>query len=160
MTATTTAPEVRQRCRNQRCRSKLPVPTDNHRKAFCSRYCYDQFYNWRCRVCETPIQKGRRRRQPDTCIDHHCRKEFRHYPDAFSYPSSQTFNYDERSAHFTGPKSAIEATFRGYRIIAGPACSPPEKVSETEWRERDLADQKYVAEDEARLERDLVEVAP
>jgi hypothetical protein len=31
-----TMPGLRVRCRNQRCRSKLPVPTDNEHKAFCT----------------------------------------------------------------------------------------------------------------------------
>jgi hypothetical protein len=57
-----TMPGLRVRCRNQRCRSKLPVPTDNEHKAFCTPYCYSQFYNRRCKVCEHPIQRGRRRR--------------------------------------------------------------------------------------------------
>ena len=39
----------------------------------------------------------------------------------------------------------------GYRIIAGPALSPPERVSEAEWLKRDLADAQYLAEDEERL---------
>ena len=55
------------RCRNQRCRSKLPVPTDNHHHAFCSKYCFEQFYQWRCKVCEDPILKGKRRKSPDHC---------------------------------------------------------------------------------------------
>jgi hypothetical protein len=57
----------------------------------------------------------------------------------------------ERSAHFTGLKSALARGFEGYRIVAGPALSPPERVSEAEWQERDAADAKYEAEDEARL---------
>ena len=32
--------QVRVRCRNQRCRTKLDVPTDNEHKAFCARHCY------------------------------------------------------------------------------------------------------------------------
>jgi hypothetical protein len=154
--------QVRSRCRNQRCRTKLEVPTDNHHKAFCTAYCFDQFYNWKCRVCEKPILKGRRRKQPDHCHDHKCRKDFRRFPESFTYPKSTpcpapeghdgpTVDYGSRSAHFTGLKSAIAASFRSYRIIAGPALSPPERVSEAEWRDRDAADVKYVAEDERRL---------
>jgi hypothetical protein len=149
------------RCRNTRCRSKLPVPTDNDRKAFCTPYCYNQFYNWRCKVCEEPILKGKRRKQPDHCHSAECRSDFRRFPDTFTYPKSTpdspTVNYGSRSAHFTGLKSALERSLTGYRIIAGPILSPPERVSEAEWRERDAADAKYVAEDEAwlrRLDRD------
>lgn len=98
----------RVRCRNAKCRSKLPIPTSNDHKAFCTPYCYDQFYHWRCKVCEETILKGRRRKQPDHCRAKQCRKEFRRYPEAFSYPYSPTCNYDPRSAHFTGVKSAID----------------------------------------------------
>ena len=143
--------QARTFCRNQRCRSKLAAPTDNHHKAFCTRYCYDQFYQWRCKVCEQPILKGRRRKQPHHCHATRCRRDFRRYSDAYLYPHGPHANLDERSAHFTGLKGALERSLEGYRIIAGPALSPPERVSEVEWRERDLADAKYVAEDEARL---------
>src|SRR5262245_22977201 len=143
--------QLRHFCRNKNCRSKLAVPTDNHHKAFCTKYCFEQFYSWRCKVCEKPILKGKRRKLPDHCHDHRCRKDFRRYPEAFGYPCSRTVNYGSRSAHFTGVKSALAGSFAGYRIIAGPALSPPERVSEGEWAERDAADARYVAEDEKRL---------
>jgi hypothetical protein len=154
--------QLRSRCRNQRCRTKLEAPTDNHHKAFCTPYCFDQFYHWKCKVCEKPIQRGRRGKQPDHCHDHRCRRDFRRFPESFTYPNSVTrnaaeghggltVNYGSRSAHFTGLKSALAASFRGYRIIAGPALSPPERVSEAEWRARDAADARHVAEDERRL---------
>ena len=92
---------LRVRCRNQRCRCKLPIPTENDHKAFCTPYCYNQFYQWRCKVCEKPILKGRRRKQPDHCHSVGCRKNFRTYPEAFGYPYSQTVKQDQRSAHFT-----------------------------------------------------------
>jgi hypothetical protein len=97
----------RVRCRNQRCRCKLAHPTDNDHKAFCSRYCFEQFYFWRCKVCEEPIKKGRRRKQPDHCHDHRCRKAFRRYPHAFSYTPTRDCDYGSKNAHFTGGKSAI-----------------------------------------------------
>ena len=100
------------RCRNQRCRSKLTVPTDNDHYAFCSKYCFEQFYRWRCKVCENPILKGKRRKPPDHCRDPRCRRDFRRYPEAFGYPYGQTVNQDQRSAHFTG-------TFFGMRGMAG-----------------------------------------
>jgi hypothetical protein len=208
------------RCRNLRCRSKLPIPTDNEHHAFCSKYCFEQFFQWRCKVCEKPILKGRRRKVPDYCHDHRCRKEFRRYPDAYSY-SGRNFNQDAKSAHFMGVKIALDDDRKVYfgtspmpdwhwddsivsgedwlyaygrvvAIICGaeggwkirypiaipvqtaptleaarklvvnvsfwmwsiggikPKPEPREKITEAEWRERDLADEKYVAEDEAR----------
>jgi hypothetical protein len=100
------------RCRNQRCHTKLPVPTDNHHHAFCSKYCFEQFYQWRCKVCEDRILKGKRRKSPDHCHSVRCRKDFRRHPEAFSYPYSQTVKQDQRSAHFTG-------AFLGLRPMAG-----------------------------------------
>ena len=51
------AVELRHRCRNPRCRCKLPEPTPNPREAFCTRGCYSSFYLHRCRVCEGPIEQ-------------------------------------------------------------------------------------------------------
>ena len=204
---------LRVRCRNQRCRCKLPIPTENDHKAFCSPYCYDQFYQWRCKVCEEPILKGRRRKSPDHCHAERCRKDFRRYQETFSYPHSPTCNYDPKSAHFTeaffairrvpgwhwdaticvdehwlyahgrvvaivccaegdwkirypatfpeqtattleaARKKAIEAALWTWPIGGiKPKFTPHEKIPEAEWRARDLADEKYVAEDEERLQ--------
>ena len=180
VTANRIKTDTRVRCRNQRCRSKLPIPTDNDHKAFCSPYCFDQFYNWKCKVCENPILKGRRRKQPDHCHARDCRLEFRRYPDAYSYPTSRERNYGSGSAHFTGVKNAQEGT-RAYRIVAGPALSAfslwaatldppkPAPISKPAWRQqhepgelaaewtarelarREAEDAQYVAEDEERL---------
>ena len=204
---------LRVRCRNQRCRCKLPIPTENDHKGFCSPYCYDQFYQWRCKVCEEPILKGRRRKSPDYCHAERCRKDFRRYHEAFSYPHSPTCNYDPKSAHFTeaffairrvpgwhwdaticvdehwlyahgrvvaivccaegdwkirypatfpeqtattleaARKKAIEAALWTWPIGGiKPKFTPHEKIPEAEWRARDLADEKYVTEDEERLQ--------
>ena len=128
--------QVRSRCRNINCKSKLPVPTDNHHKAFCTPYCYNQFYSWKCKVCEEPILKGKHRKQPDHCHRRDCRLDFKRFPETFLYPKraetgglSQTCDYGSRSAHFTGVKSALKdriANLRApatARIIAGPALS-------------------------------------
>jgi hypothetical protein len=122
---TATASSERVRCRNQRCRSKLPVPTANEHKAFCTPYCYSQFYSWKCKVCENPIQKGRRRKVTDHCHDRRCRRDFRRYPDAFSYHRSHISNYGSRSAHFTGVKSALKSDRAPAWVqIAGPPIDP------------------------------------
>jgi hypothetical protein len=172
--------DLRVRCRNQKCRSKLTAPTDNEHKAFCTPYCYTQFYFWKCKVCEKPILKGRRRKQPDHCHDHRCRKDFRRYPDAFSYTPSQKCALGVRSAHFAGVKSAIDSTV-GPRIVAGAKLSefslwaatldPPKQRpvdrpawclqrqpgdlaavwAAAEWARRETEDEQYVAKDEERL---------
>jgi hypothetical protein len=56
----------RHRCRNRRCRERLPEPVDNPRRAFCCRGCFNSFYRSRCRVCEAAIR--RKNEQQRTCI--------------------------------------------------------------------------------------------
>jgi hypothetical protein len=55
--------EVRHRCRNPRCRSKLPTPVVNEREAFCARGCHTSFYLHRCLVCERAIEQPKRGRR-------------------------------------------------------------------------------------------------
>ena len=76
---------LRVRCRNQRCRSKLPIPTDNDHKAFCSRFCYDQFYHLKCVVCEKPVAKRPRGKTPKWCIRRQCRLDYNRYREAFEF---------------------------------------------------------------------------
>src|SRR5262249_35825004 len=60
MTKTSVALSVgRKRCRNPRCRQKLPRPTDNDHHAFCCCGCHASFYFNRCRVCEAPLRDKR-----------------------------------------------------------------------------------------------------
>jgi hypothetical protein len=122
-------------------------------------------------VCEKPIQKGNRRKAPAHCHDRKCGKDFRRYPDAFSltgYPDSQNTNLDSGSAHFTGVKNAVPGDrAAAWKQVAGPpialinlqipfdralavrlgrANTVPEVMTAG-----DLADAKYVADDEAFL---------
>jgi hypothetical protein len=53
--------ETRKRCRNPKCKMKLPEPVVNEREAFCCRGCYSSFYLHRCRVCEDPIEQSKGR---------------------------------------------------------------------------------------------------
>jgi hypothetical protein len=48
---------LRHRCRNPRCRSKLPAPVSNPREAFCTRGCHSSFYRHRCLICEEPMER-------------------------------------------------------------------------------------------------------
>jgi hypothetical protein len=47
--------QTRKRCRNPKCKMKLPEPTSNAREAFCCRSCYQSFFLHRCIVCEGAI---------------------------------------------------------------------------------------------------------
>src|SRR6516165_378523 len=85
---------TRKRCRNLRCRSKLPTPVENPHRAFCTRGCYESFYRNRCRVCERDLRKtgkpgdeGRRYCRPPN----RCASEARKWPGKYGFgarPSS------------------------------------------------------------------------
>jgi hypothetical protein len=67
--------ELRHRCRNPRCRSKLKAPVSNRREAFCARLCHSSFYRKRCLVCEGPMERKTDKRQ--ICKKAKCRNAFR-----------------------------------------------------------------------------------
>ena len=72
---------LRQRCRDPKCRSALPVPTEL-RHAFCARGCYDRFHRTRCRVCSEPSIKGRLHAKK-------CSYAHRQNPDLYAYQKVQ-----------------------------------------------------------------------
>ena len=212
----------RVRCRNLRCRSKLVSATDNHHKAFCSQYCYDQFYRWKCVVCEKELpRKGRRRK---LCRGHKCRLDYRNFrptfllSDSSGLPRGPKCKSDSKSPCKTGTFFRIgagrewrwEALANEHRLflrdghvvtISGveddwrvtypltipvqtattleaarklainvafwtwpiggikPKPAPQEKPTEAEWRERDAADEQYVAADEERLRTEPVDLS-
>ena len=85
---------LRHRCRQ--CRSRLEEPTDNPRRGFCCRFCFDQYYRSRCVVCEAQF----RRRSPSqaTCGHHKCRLDLRKYPQAFNGRKTR-FWFQKRPFH-------------------------------------------------------------
>jgi len=78
----------RKRCRNPRCRSKLPTPVESPHRAFCTRGCYESFYRTRCRVCERDLRKTGKRgdenrrycRPPNRCAS-----EARKWPEKYGF---------------------------------------------------------------------------
>jgi hypothetical protein len=72
---------LRHHCRYDRV--KLSEPTDNPRRAFCCRGCFNSFYRSRCVVCEEPIR--RKNEQQKTCISRKCKAEIRRFPLAYSW---------------------------------------------------------------------------
>lgn len=57
------ATNLRRRCRNPKCRLKLPEPVSNEREAFCCRGCYRSFYRHRCLICEQPMERKTERQR-------------------------------------------------------------------------------------------------
>jgi hypothetical protein len=93
-------------CRNLRCRTKLTIPTDNHHKAFCSPYCYNQFYQRKCIVCEKELPRGGRARK--LCRSHKCRLDYRKFRPAYvlsesvGLPQEPNGNSDAKNPYNTG----------------------------------------------------------
>jgi len=140
---------LRKRCR--KCKSKLPEPTHNEHRAFCTPGCWRQFHYRRCIVCEKPIHQGSRGRRW-LCRKPACRSELARWPDkykAFDFePQKPKIAADTGidAINSTSPTAAIdfEATksdratpkqtwrerwdeagwTKGWRQIAGPPLSP------------------------------------
>jgi hypothetical protein len=113
----------RSKCRNRRCRAKLPVPVSNPRDAFCSRGCFDSFYLRHCLVCEAPIKQAKRGRRRLICRKSKCRSAFRHnYCTGRYVLSSAAINSSEVPGSI-GPKPPLKPD-RVWRLVAGPELSP------------------------------------
>jgi hypothetical protein len=121
----------RRRCRQ--CRGKLPTPTDIPQYAFCTPFCWQQFYRRRCLVCEEPIR--RRAEHQKSCIRRECKNELRRYPHLYQLQKgtqgSRNVVTPLRSADKTGTKNAL-ATNRA-RIVA-PAHVLAVEVFERAWQ--------------------------
>jgi hypothetical protein len=96
--------DLRHRCRNPRCRMKLPAPVENEHHAFCTRGCFDQFYRARCLVCESPLRNDRRTYCPKP---NRCGAEARKWPRKYLYPQNRKLA--SKSAHSAGLKTGLAA---------------------------------------------------
>jgi hypothetical protein len=76
------AVELRHRCRNPKCRSKLPAPVSNEREAFCCRGCFNAFYRHRCLICEQEMD--RKNEGQKVCSKRKCRNALRQLKTAGS----------------------------------------------------------------------------
>jgi hypothetical protein len=109
----------RYKCRNLRCRIKLPAPVSNPRDAFCCRGCFDSFYLRRCLVCEAPIEQAKRGRPRLICKKSRCRAAFRADLCLGKWVTSSTVINSLEVPNFIGPKLPLKPD-RPLRIIAGP----------------------------------------
>jgi hypothetical protein len=117
---------LRHLCR--KCRTKLSEPTNNPRRAFCCRGCFNQHYRRRCIVCEGLL--NRKREKQRTCIDVKCRAAIRRFPEAYSWPERQKTGYPtsdsikaSETPNFIGSKRPITGD-QPYRQRAGPSLLP------------------------------------
>jgi len=112
---------ARQRCRNPRCRAKLPASVTNDREAFCCRGCHANFFRVRCRVCEGAIEQPTRGGVRFTCNRAKCRRAWR---AGFGFGRYHAFNransIQERPIN-KGPKVGIDGDRTPWRVIAAGA---------------------------------------
>ena len=111
---------LRHYCRNPRCRSKLPSPAFDPRKAFCTRGCHSSFYLKRCLVCENDKPAGSTARRK-LCRRPKCEGRYRKNSARYSFLGADTtFAANApRNAQSTGIKST-GFDDRPWYIVAGP----------------------------------------
>jgi hypothetical protein len=130
---------LRQRCRNPHCRSKLPAPVANQRNAFCCRGCHAAFYHSRCLICEEVM--ARKSGNQKVCGRRECRSTLK----ARTVESHSDFNSPDisKARGVTAPLLGIDAAVRHSgsnspdisklesavgsdraRVVAGPKLSP------------------------------------
>jgi hypothetical protein len=117
-------PKLRHRCRNVHCGSKLQMPTDELRNAFCCRGCFTTYFRNRCLVCERPFKRIRDDR--NTCGRRLCKSELRRHPERFFgkwMPVPGSVQLGGRNPIKPGLKTGTKGG-RPFRKIAGPDLSP------------------------------------
>jgi hypothetical protein len=113
---------LRHRCRNPRCRSKLPGPVENLHHAFCTSGCHTSFYRSRCLVCEEPMRR-KHDRQRFGSGHKTCEQEYRRFPRVYdplpreTLPDSVWCGIDPRSAHSTRLKIGIKGDRPRHRAL-------------------------------------------
>src|SRR6516165_7937028 len=111
---------LRHYCRNPRCRSKLPSPASDPRKAFCTRGCHSSFYLKRCVVCEGEMM--RKAGNQLVCGKRRCRNALQNQNGLGRYPASSDAKLASKTLDFIDPKQANKPD-RAWRIVAGPELS-------------------------------------
>jgi hypothetical protein len=127
------AEDLRHRCRNPHCRSKLPTPVSNPREAFCVRGCYESFHLKRCRVCEKPLEAKYRKIKPKndgdhtkyvkahnssrTCGSRDCKRRWRQKDNTgrFSAPKQATGYQGSQKSNLRKETPAAQALFSAIR---------------------------------------------
>lgn len=109
-------PELRHRCRNPRCRMKLPKPVANPRDAFCTKGCHNSFYRRRCLICERPME--RRTETQRICGKRRCRNALAARPNLGCYAASSATLATQETPDSIGSKTPI-GTDRAWHIVVG-----------------------------------------
>jgi hypothetical protein len=113
--------EMRKRCRNFKCGSKLAKPVSNPSEAFCARGCHTQFYRSRCLVCEGPME--RKSEQQKLCKKSKCRNAWNRGFDLGRYGASKPLSTPSRIVDSIDPAPGPKGA-RGWHIVAGLELTP------------------------------------
>jgi hypothetical protein len=98
---------MRHRCRNPRCRSKLPKPVSNCREAFCTRGCHSSFYRNRCLICEGEMKRQNERQL--ICGKRRCRNALQARQSLGRYAEPSGCVSPVKSSIKSGLKSGVES---------------------------------------------------
>jgi hypothetical protein len=169
---------LRHRCRNARCRCKLPAPVTNEKDAFCCRGCFESHYRKICVVCEKAF--ARKRDDQATCGRPKCQRALRLYPEQFlrkwvqvpavNVKGSETL-INRASKAATGPRSQPNRPWRQRISLWSPdqlmspealrlATLGPERIIELERSQRALVEAFLHSPDPERAaEREALYVA-
>src|SRR5262249_35949997 len=132
---------TRKRCRNPRCRMKLPTPTDNPHKTFCTRGCHESFYRSRCRVCEVDLRKtdkGTGKLKAGEATRRYCRPPNKCRQEAAQWP--QKYEYGVRAdPDTTPPRNPHELGLKnGLQSRAAPSLPSHRALRSWTWHSDDL----------------------
>jgi hypothetical protein len=146
---------LRHYCRNPRCRSKLPSPTSDSRKAFCTRGCHSSFYLKRCIVCEDEKPAGSTARRT-VCRRSRCESKYRQNRGRYSFWGADTTSAANvtRSAQSTGIKSA-GLDDRPWSIVAGAKITAAIYHCATLPLDADIAARVNAASDWGRIRKEI-----
>src|SRR6516164_9330597 len=146
---------LRHYCRNPRCRSKLPSPASDPRKAFCTHGCHSSFYLKRCLVCENDKPAGSTARRK-LCRRPKCEGRYRKNSAHYLFLGADTASAANvpRSAQSTGIKSA-DFGDRPWYIVAGPPISACVYHCAAQPLDADTANRIYAANNWDRNRREI-----
>ena len=142
---------LRHYCRNPRCRSKLPSPASDPRKAFCTPGCHSSFYLKRCLVCENDKPAGSTARRK-LCRRPKCEGRYRKNSAHYSFLGGDTTSAANvpRSAQSTGIRLDGLGD-RPWYIVAGP----PISACVSQPLDADTANRIYAANNWDRIRREI-----
>jgi hypothetical protein len=125
--------ETRKRCRNPKCRSKLPAPVSNEREAFCTAGCYRAFYRHRCVICEEEFerkneaQKVCRKRKCRNALDQLRKADFalgRYFPRSSGEAPQKTPDFIESKLPIKPDRASVSRFgSQGSDVLAGTGCA-------------------------------------